>query len=86
MLILNRNKEDELRKRENKLRDLEEQMLKMEAHFNSANDQNQTENEIKLLGDEQYHLLIRQQELQAIEKEKDHLRSIANETANRKRN
>ena len=57
----------------------------MEAHFNSANYQNQTENEVKLLEDEQYHLLIRQQELQAIEKEKDHLRSIANETANREK-
>ena len=85
LLILNRNKEDELRKRENKLRDLEERMLKMEAHFNSANDQNQTEDEVKLLEDEQYHLLIRQQELQEIEKEKDHLRSIANETANREK-
>ena len=85
LLILNRNKEDELRKRENKLRDLEERMLKMEAHFNSANDQNQTEDEVKLLEDEQYHLLIRQQELQEIEKEKDHLHSIANETANREK-
>ena len=44
----------------------------MEAHFNSANDQNQTEDEVKLLEDEQYHLLIRQQELQEIEKEKDY--------------
>ena len=85
LLILNRHKEDELRKRENKLRDFEEGMLKMEAHFNSANDQNQTEDEVKLLEDEQYHLLIRQQELQEIEKEKDHLRSIANETANREK-
>ena len=57
----------------------------MEAHFNSANDQNQTEDEVKLLEDEEYHLLIRQQELQEIEKEKDHLRSIANETANREK-
>ena len=85
LLILNRKKEDELKKRENKLRDLEERMLKMEAHFNSANDENQTEDEVKLLEDEQYHLLIRQQELQEIEKEKDHLRSIANETANREK-
>ena len=85
LLILNRKKEDELRKRENKITDLEERMLKMEAHFNSANDQNQTEDEVKLLEDEQYHLLIRQQELQEIEKEKDHLRSIANETANREK-
>ena len=85
LLILNRKKEDELRKRENKIRDLEERMLKMEAHFNSANDENQTEDEVKLLEDEQYHLLIRQQELQEIEKEKDHLRSIANETANREK-
>ena len=85
LLILNRKKEDALRKRENKIRDLEERMLKMEAHFNSANDENQTEDEVKLLEDEQYHLLIRQQELQEIEKEKDHLRSIANETANREK-
>ena len=85
LLILNRKKEEELRKRENKIRDLEERMLKMEAHFNSANDENQTEDEVKLLEDEQYHVLIRQQELQEIEKEKDHLRSIANETANREK-
>ena len=57
----------------------------MEANFNSANYQNQTENEVKLLEDEQYQLLIRQQKLQAIEKENDHLRSIANETANREK-
>ena len=49
LLILNRKKEDELIKRENKLRDLEEQLLKMEAHFNSANDENQREDEVKLL-------------------------------------
>ena len=40
----------------------------MEAHCNSAYDENQTEDEVKLLEDEQYHLLIRQQELQKIEK------------------
>ena len=55
---MNRNIEDELRKRLNKLRDLEEWLLKMEAPFNSANDENQTEDEVKLLEDEQYHLLI----------------------------
>ena len=85
LLILKKIKEDELKKRLNKLRDLEEGLLKMEAHCNSANDENQTEDEVKLLEDEQYHLLIRQQELQKIEKEKYHLRGIANETANRQK-
>ena len=83
LLTLNRNKEDELRKRGNELRDLEERLLKMEAHFNSANDENQTEEVVKLLENEQYNLSIGQQELQEIKKEKDHWRSIANETANR---
>ena len=67
---MNRNKEDELRKRLNRLRDLEERLLKKKAHFHSANDENKTEDEVKLLEDEQNHLLIRQQELQKKEKRK----------------
>ena len=69
LLILNRNKEDELTKRENKLRDLEHQLLKMDTSFNSTYDDNQKEEEkVKLLEKEQYHLLIRQQKLQKIVK------------------